>query len=149
MLVNKWGWNFFQSNSIISISDIKILYCSLIIFWLLKKQIEILNPVCVKYWISPNSQSNLFAGEVSGWENYSNLFTTSPATYLLLLLLRQPISKLDTHALSLSPCLLGPPPCETSWRSVDSSKWHTALPTYCDSAKSEWWRPVSVSGLVW
>ena len=64
-----------------------------------------MNPVCEKYWISPNGQSNLFAGEVSGGENYSNLFTTSPATYLLLLLLRQPISKLDTHALSLTPWL--------------------------------------------
>ena len=58
---------------------------------------------CVIPWTNPNSQSNLFAGEVSGGENYSNLFTTPPATYLLLLLLRQPISKLDTHALSLTP----------------------------------------------
>ena len=31
------------------------------------------------------------------------VFTTPPATYFLLLLLRQPISKLDTHALSLTP----------------------------------------------
>ena len=53
---------------------------------------------------APTVSSNLFAGEVSGGEHYSNLFTTSPATYLLLLLLRQPISKLDTRALSLSPC---------------------------------------------
>ena len=73
-------------------------------FW--NKQIDILNPVCVKYWISPNSQSNLFAGEVSGGENYSNLFYTPQATYLPLLFLRQPISKLDTRALSLSPWLL-------------------------------------------
>ena len=60
----------------------------------------------MKYWISPNSQSNLFAGEVSGGENYSNLFYTPQATYLPLLFLRQPISKLDTRALSLSPCFI-------------------------------------------
>ena len=34
------------------------------------------------------------------------VFTTSAASYLLLLLLRQPISKLDTHALSLTPWVL-------------------------------------------
>ena len=45
----------------------------------------------------------VFAGEVSRGENYSNLFYTPQATYLPLLFLRQPISKLDTHALSLSP----------------------------------------------
>ena len=57
----------------------------------------------MKYWISPNSQSNLFAGELCGGDNYSNLFYTPQATYLPLLFLWQPISKLDTHALSLSP----------------------------------------------
>ena len=70
-------------------------------FW--NKQIELLNPVCVEYWISPNGQSNLFAGEVSGGENYSKLFYTPQATYLPLLYLWQPISKLDVHALSLTP----------------------------------------------
>ena len=39
-------------------------------------------PVCLKYWTSPNSQSDLFAGEVSGGENNSNLFPTPTATYL-------------------------------------------------------------------
>ena len=60
-------------------------------FW--NKLIEIFYLVCVKYWFSPNSQSNLFAGDVSGVENYSNLFYTHPATCLPLILLRQPISK--------------------------------------------------------
>ena len=32
--------------------------------------------------MSPNSQSNLSAGEVAGGENSSNLFTTPTATYL-------------------------------------------------------------------
>ena len=36
LLINKWGWNLFQSHSIISISDVKILHCRLIIFWFLK-----------------------------------------------------------------------------------------------------------------
>ena len=35
-----------------------------------------------------------------------SVFYTPQATYLALLLLRQPISKLDTHALSLTPWLL-------------------------------------------
>ena len=52
-----------------------------------------MNPVCAKILTSPNSQSNLFAGDVSGVENYSNLFHTHPATYLPLILLGQPISK--------------------------------------------------------
>ena len=38
-------------------------------FW--NKIIEIFYLVCVKYWFSPNSQSNLFASEVSGGENNS------------------------------------------------------------------------------
>ena len=79
------------------------MYCRLTIFLFLKKQIKIFYLVCEKYWFSPNSQSNLFAGEVAGGENNSNLFPTSPATYLLLLLLGQPISKLDARALSLTP----------------------------------------------
>ena len=37
--------------------------------------------------------SNLFAGDGSGVENYSNLFYTHLATYLPLILLWQPISK--------------------------------------------------------
>ena len=55
----------------------------------------------MKYRISPNSQSNLFAGEVSGVENYSNLFYTHPATYLPLILLWQPISKSYSRCPSL------------------------------------------------
>ena len=58
-------------------------------------------PVCLKYWTSPNSQSNLFAGEVSGGENYSNLFYTRPATYLTLILLWQPICKSYSRCSSL------------------------------------------------
>ena len=43
----------------------------------------------------------LFAGEVAGGENNSNLFTTPTATYLPLLLLGQPISKSHSRCPSL------------------------------------------------
>ena len=71
------------------------------IFYILKKQIKIFYLVCEKYWFSPNSQSNLFAGEVAGGENNSNLFNTPTATYLWLPVLRQPISKSYSQCPSL------------------------------------------------
>ena len=43
----------------------------------------------------------VFAGEVAGGENYSNLFYTHPATYLPLILLGQPISKSYSRCPSL------------------------------------------------
>ena len=45
--------------------------------------------------------SNLFAGDGSGVENYSNLFYTHLATYLPLILLWQPISKSYSQCPSL------------------------------------------------
>ena len=63
------------------------------------------------FWVNPvwglGCQSNLFAGEVAGGENNSNLFYTPPATYLPLLLLRQPISKSYSRCPSLLSLVVG------------------------------------------
>ena len=47
------------------------------------------------------SEQPIFAGVVAGGENNSNLFYTPTATYLPLLLLRQPISKSYSRCPSL------------------------------------------------
>lgn len=60
-----------------------------------------------------------------------------------------PCPRVSSNIVKVAEFWILPYPCETPRRSVDSSRGHTALPTYCDSAKSEWWRPESVSGLVW
>ena len=78
--------------SIISISDVKILYCILIIFWFLKQtNWNIESSLCEKL-NQPQQSEQPICWRVSGVENYSNLFITSPATYLVLLLLKQPIT---------------------------------------------------------
>ena len=98
----KRGLNLFQSHSTISISN-----CRLIIFLFLKKTNWNIESSLCEILNQPQQSEQPICWRVSGGENYSNLFYTPQATYLPLLFLWQPISKLDTHALSLSPWLEG------------------------------------------
>ena len=83
---------------------------------------------------APNSQSNLFVRDVSGVENYSNLFYTHPATYLTLILLRQPISKSYSRCPSLLSLLIILPEAKSIHLQTLSSMEHELNEYSCSVA---------------